>query len=55
MSYRIAAGAEHEEVIARVHGFHARHCPVFRSLEAAIRITTSYERVPAGAAEETDR
>jgi len=43
--YRLQAGPEQEEVIARVHGFHARYCPVYRSLSPAIEITTGYELV----------
>ncbi|MGH2698648.1 MAG: OsmC family protein [Actinomycetota bacterium] len=30
-------------VVERVHGFHARRCPVARSLQGAIEVTTSYE------------
>lgn len=30
------------DVIARVHGFHADYCPVARSIQAAIEITTAY-------------
>lgn len=36
------------EKIARVHGFHADHCPVARSIRAAIDITTSLELLDAG-------
>ena len=32
-------------VVERVHGFHASRCPVARSLEGAIEVTTSYELV----------
>ena len=32
---------EHRATVTRVHGFHARGCPVYRSLAAAIAITTS--------------
>lgn len=31
------------DVVERVHGFHADHCPVARSIRDAIDITTSYE------------
>ena len=31
--------------VERVHGFHASRCPVARSLEGAIEVTTSYELV----------
>jgi uncharacterized OsmC-like protein len=30
-------------VVERVLGFHASRCPVARSLEGAIEVTTSYE------------
>lgn len=33
--------------IERVHGFHAEHCPVARSIRDAIEVTTSYELVEA--------
>lgn len=32
-------------VVERVHGVYARKCPVFRSLEGSIEITSSYELV----------
>ncbi len=41
--YRIEADEEQEEVIARVHGFHADHCPVYRSIRAAIEVSTRWE------------
>lgn len=43
VSYRLAAGRESRETIERVHGMHARHCPVYRSLEGAIDITTEWK------------
>jgi uncharacterized OsmC-like protein len=33
-------------VVERVHGFHAAHCPVYRSLHPQIAISTSYELEP---------
>jgi uncharacterized OsmC-like protein len=32
-------------VVERVHDFHASRCPVARSLQGAIEVTTSYEVV----------
>ncbi len=32
---------EHREKVEKVLGFHARGCPIYRSLAAAIEITTS--------------
>ncbi len=34
--------------VDRVHGFHAEHCPVYRSLHPQIHITTSYELIEGG-------
>lgn len=31
------------DTVERVHGFHADHCPVARSIRAAIDITTSLD------------
>ena len=45
VGYRLQASESQREVIERVHGFHAKFCPVYRSLEAAIDITTSLEIV----------
>lgn len=43
VSYRLVAGSGSREEIERVHRVHARHCPVYRSLEGAIEITTDLE------------
>ncbi len=43
VTYKLEGAKAHHDVVERVHGFHARKCPVFRSLEAAIEITTSVE------------
>lgn len=43
VTYTLENGAAHRDIVERVHGFHARKCPIFRSLEAAIDITTSVE------------
>ncbi len=40
VAYRLRAGAAERETIERVHGFHARFCPVYRSLRDAISIET---------------
>jgi uncharacterized OsmC-like protein len=42
VSYVIEAAEEHRVVIERVHGFHADHCPVYRSIKAAIDISTEW-------------
>jgi uncharacterized OsmC-like protein len=38
---------EHEETARRVHGFYADACPLYRSLKAAIAITTELVPLPA--------
>lgn len=43
--YRLRAPEANRETIERVHGMHADHCPVARSLRGAIEIRTSYELV----------
>jgi organic hydroperoxide reductase OsmC/OhrA len=43
--YRLAVSPEHREEAERVHGFHARFCPVARSLEGAIDVRTELELV----------
>jgi len=43
--YRLSVPDEHRDEAERVHSFHARFCPVARSLEDAIDITTQLELV----------
>jgi uncharacterized OsmC-like protein len=43
VTYQLKADEEHREVIERVLGFHASHCPVARSIENSIAITTAVE------------
>jgi organic hydroperoxide reductase OsmC/OhrA len=43
--YRLAVPAEQREDAERVHGFHARFCPVARSLEGGIEVRTELELV----------
>lgn len=43
VTYKLRAPEDKREVIERVHGVHARFCPVYRSLEGAIAITTELE------------
>ena len=45
VSYRLAVAAEQREEAERVHGFHARFCPVARSLEGAIEVRTELELI----------
>jgi len=48
VEYAINASPEHRDTIDRVHGVHAAHCPVARSLGGAIDVSTSWK--PAGGA-----
>jgi organic hydroperoxide reductase OsmC/OhrA len=41
--YRLAVPKERREEVERVHGFHARFCPVARSLEGGIDVRTTLE------------
>jgi len=43
--YRVRAPVAATAKVERVHGFHKEHCPVYRSLVAAIAITTTWERL----------
>ncbi len=44
--YRLAADPANRETVERVHGWHAEKCPVYRSLRAAIAITTELRLEP---------
>ena len=41
--YRLGVPAERRAEVERVHGFHARFCPVARSLQGAIEVNTELE------------
>jgi uncharacterized OsmC-like protein len=43
--YRLSVPTERRDETERVHSFHARFCPVARSLEGAINITTELELI----------
>jgi uncharacterized OsmC-like protein len=42
VKYSIAASADMEDTIARVHRIHHMNCPLYRTLHNAIAITTEY-------------
>ena len=42
VTYSVDAHEGDREIIERVHGFHADHCPVYRSIYKAIAITSEY-------------
>ena len=44
---KLKAEPAHQETARRVHGFFADRCPVYRSLKAAIAITTELILEPA--------
>ncbi len=41
--YRLATPAEDRDKVDRAYAVHAEHCPVYRSLRAAIAITTDLD------------
>jgi organic hydroperoxide reductase OsmC/OhrA len=43
--YRLAVPEHQRETVERVHGLHARFCPVARSLEGGIEMQTELELV----------
>jgi organic hydroperoxide reductase OsmC/OhrA len=43
--YRLAVPPDRREEVERVHGFHARSCPVARSIQGAIEVRTELELV----------
>lgn len=43
--YRLAVPDDRRQEAERVHGFHARFCPVARSLQGAIDVGTELELV----------
>ena len=42
VDFKLRAPEDARDTVDRVHGFFANKCPVFRSLQAAIQITSSY-------------
>lgn len=46
VTYHLKADEENRETVERVHGFHARKCPVYRSICDSIDITTEIELLP---------
>jgi uncharacterized OsmC-like protein len=45
VALRLKGAGDRAEVVERVHGVFAAKCPVYRSLQRAITVTSSYERV----------
>jgi uncharacterized OsmC-like protein len=44
--YKLQGEGIDPEVVERVHSFHASKCPVARSIEGAIEVTTDWELLP---------
>ena len=44
--YRLRADPAKRDVVERVLGFHARKCPVARTLEGCVEVTTEMDLVP---------
>ncbi len=42
MTYRLRSAEANRDTIERVHAMHHGFCPVYRTLESAIEITTEY-------------
>ncbi|MCH8292743.1 OsmC family protein [Candidatus Poribacteria bacterium] len=40
VTYHLKVDAKHRETASRVHGFHADHCPVARTIGGCVDITT---------------
>jgi uncharacterized OsmC-like protein len=51
VTYRLRIDPDKREVAQRVHGVHAEHCPVARTIRDCVAITTSLELedLPEGA------
>ena len=49
VAYTIDAPEAAREAVDRVHAIHHRYCPVYRSVERSIAITTEYRLRDAGA------
>ena len=47
VSMRLAAPPDMRDTVERVHGIYAMKCPLYRTLRAAIQLTSSYELVGA--------
>lgn len=48
--YTLDAPESASETVERVHSVHARFCPIYRSIEAAIKVTTEYQLRAEGSA-----
>jgi uncharacterized OsmC-like protein len=44
-TYHLRVPEEKRDTVARVHSFHADHCPVARTLEGCVEIETRFQLV----------
>lgn len=49
VDYRLEAAESDRATVERVHGFHADHCPVARSIQGCVEISTRLELVAPAA------
>ena len=47
VSYRLVVDREKREAAERAHGVHARACPMARTIEGCVKLSTSLEMVDA--------
>ncbi len=47
VAMRLQSSAAERDTIARVHGLYAMHCPLYRTLHAAIALSSTVEVVAA--------
>jgi uncharacterized OsmC-like protein len=46
VKFQLRAAEEARATVERVHGVYAQKCPVYRTLQPAMQITSSYELAP---------
>ena len=46
VKFQLRAAEEARAIVERVHGVYAQKCPVYRTLQPAMQITSSYELAP---------
>lgn len=46
VKFQLRAAEEVRATVERVHGVYAQKCPVYRTLQPAMQITSSYELAP---------
>lgn len=46
VAMQLAGPEDAREIVERVHGIYAMHCPLYRTLHKAIQLTSSYSLTP---------